>query len=70
MAPAHDIVSGDAPSRRVSKVVLFSSHLLCPQHFLTLPTKHRRKPNSETAPLRHAVKNAWVSRQLRAVSVK
>jgi hypothetical protein len=43
--------------------VLFSSHLLCLQHFLSYPLEVSPEARVETGWLSHAVKNAWASQR-------
>jgi hypothetical protein len=47
--------------------VLFSSHLLCLQHFLSCPLEVESRANVETGWLSRAVKNAWASECLQGL---
>jgi hypothetical protein len=49
------------PPPHVSGRVLFSSHLLCLQHFLSSQALNESRAGHETGWLWHADKNAWAS---------
>jgi hypothetical protein len=49
--------------------VLFSSHLLCSQHFLCSPALNESRTGHETGWLSHAVKNAW-AKPVQAVALQ